>query len=237
MIIIPAIDIIDGKCVRLTKGDYNTKKVYNEDPVEVAKSFEGAGIINLHVVDLDGAKAKSPQNLKIIEKICSSTNLKVDMGGGLSAAEHIDSILNAGVAQFTIGSIAAKNRALTLEWLKIYGSEKLILGADCKNELIMTGAWEESSNLSVFEFINDYKQQGVQYVICTDVSKDGMLAGPSTGLYKEILQNNDVKLRASGGISNVQDVEEMEEIGCHGCIIGKAFYEGKISLKQLSALC
>lgn len=237
MIIIPAIDIIDGKCVRLSQGDYNTKKVYNEDPVEVAKTFEAAGITHLHVVDLDGAKARAPKNLKTIEDICAKTNLKVDMGGGLSAEEHIDSVLNAGVSQFTVGSIAANNKALTLDWLKKYGAEKLILGADCQDKMIMTSAWEEKSSHSVIEFIREYEEQGIKYVICTDVSKDGMLAGPSTQLYQEILKPNNVQLIASGGIAKVEDVEEMKNIGCHGCIIGKAFYEGRITLKQLTALC
>ncbi len=237
MIIIPAIDIIDGKCVRLSKGDYNTKKVYNDNPVEVAKAFEDAGISHLHVVDLDGAKAKQPQNLKIIEQICKATNLKVDMGGGLSKTEYVEAALQTGIAQFTIGSIAAKDRKLALEWLLQYGNEKVILGADCKDKMIMTGAWEEGTNLSVIEFIKSYVQEGMQYVICTDVAKDGMLEGPSTALYKEILKNSEVKLIASGGISSMEDVEEMKSIGCYGCIIGKAFYEGRISLKELSTLC
>ncbi len=237
MKIIPAIDIIDGRCVRLSKGDYSTKKIYDEHPLEVAKAFEGAGITYLHLVDLDGAKEKSPQNLKTLESICSSTSLKVDVGGGLSKTTHIDSIFSAGANQFTAGSIAVNDAALTRDWIKKYGAEKIILGADCKNKMIVTAAWSTETQLPVTEFIKDYMQYGIKYSICTDVAKDGMLSGPAEELYVEILAATGIKLIASGGIASIADVEKMKTIGCDGCIIGKAYYEGRISLKQLTSLC
>jgi len=237
MRIIPAIDIIDGKCVRLTKGDYSTKKVYNENPLEVAKEFEANGIKYLHLVDLDGAKSKRIVNYKILEQIASATNLSIDFGGGLKSDEDLKIALESGANQITGGSIAAKNRPVFLDWIKRYGGEKIILGADCMDRKIATDGWLENSELDLIEFIQNYELEGVQYVICTDISKDGMLQGPSTELYKEIIEVSKVKLIASGGIANLQDLIDLKEIGCEGAILGKAIYEGKVTLKELRDLC
>lgn len=237
MRIIPAIDIIDGKCVRLTKGDYSTKKVYNENPLEVAKEFEDHGIKHLHLVDLDGAKSKRIVNHKILESIASATNLSIDFGGGLKSDEDLKIALESGANQITGGSIAAKNRPLFLDWIKRYGSEKIILGADCMDRKIATDGWLENSELDFIEFIQNYEREGVQYVICTDISKDGMLQGPSIDLYKVVMEVSKVKLIASGGIANLQDLIDLKEIGCEGAILGKAIYEGKVTLKELRDLC
>jgi phosphoribosylformimino-5-aminoimidazole carboxamide ribotide isomerase len=237
MRIIPAIDIIDGKCVRLTKGDYSTKIVYNENPLEVAKEFEANGIKYLHLVDLDGAKSKRIVNYKILEQIASATNLSIDFGGGLKSDEDLKIALESGAKQITGGSIAAKNRPVFLDWIKRYGGQKIILGADCMDRKIATDGWLESSELDIIEFIQNYELEGVQYVICTDISKDGMLQGPSIDLYKEIIEVSKVKLIASGGIANLQDLIDLKEIGCEGAILGKAIYEGKVTLKELRDLC
>jgi phosphoribosylformimino-5-aminoimidazole carboxamide ribotide isomerase len=233
MRIIPAIDIIEGKCVRLTKGDYNTKKIYNENPLEVAKQFEDAGIEYLHVVDLDGAKSKHIVNHKVLEQIASKTNLKIDFGGGLKSHEDAKIAFESGANQITGGSIAVKNPDVFINWLKNYGSERIILGADCKNRKVATHGWMETSVVDVVEFITDYEEIGVEYVICTDVAKDGMLEGTSNELYKEILETTKVKLIASGGVSNLDDLFKVQELGCEGVIVGKAIYENKISLKEL----
>lgn len=236
MRIIPAIDIIDGKCVRLTKGDYNTKKIYNENPLEVAKEFEDSGIEYLHVVDLDGAKSKHIVNYKILEQIASKTNLKVDFGGGLKSDEDLKIAFDSGANQITGGSIAANNPEQFLKWLTAYGSDKIILGADCLNRKIATNGWLESSELDVLDFIKDYKEKGITNVICTDISKDGMLQGASNDLYKEILGATTINLIASGGVSNIDDLIALKEIGCEGAILGKAIYEGNITLKELSII-
>jgi phosphoribosylformimino-5-aminoimidazole carboxamide ribotide isomerase len=234
MRIIPAIDIIDGKCVRLTKGDYSTKKVYNEDPLEVAKSFEGAGIEYLHLVDLDGAKASHIVNYRVLENIASRTQLQIDFGGGLKTDKDLKIAFNSGAHQITGGSIAVKNAALFKSWLDNYGPEKIILGADAKDGKIATSGWLERSDLEVIPFIASYHAKGLRYVICTDISKDGMLQGPSFNLYKEILkQSPDLHLIASGGISKFDELPQLAELGCEGVIIGKAIYENRISLKQL----
>jgi phosphoribosylformimino-5-aminoimidazole carboxamide ribotide isomerase len=244
MRIIPAIDIIDGKCVRLTKGDYSTKKIYNEYPLEVAKEFEAAGIEYLHVVDLDGAKASQIINYKILEQIASKTNLKIDFGGGLKSNKDIEIAFNSGANQITGGSIAVKNRSIFESWIEKYGAQKIILGADFYPDLaggkIATNGWQEESSLALIPFIKGYQQKGIQYVICTDISKDGMLEGPSFDIYKEILESDDfrgseaaLKLIASGGISTFDELPKLAEMGCEGVIIGKAIYENKISLKQL----
>ena len=234
MRIIPAIDIIDGKCVRLSKGDYNTKKIYNESPLEVAKSFEASGIEYLHVVDLDGAQAKHIVNHKVLEQIATKTNLKIDFGGGLKTNEDLKIAFKSGASQITGGSIAVKNPEIFQEWLTKYGSDKIILGADCNNENIAISGWLEESDLKVIPFINDYQKKGASYVICTDISKDGMLEGPSFELYERILkETNNVKLIASGGISTFDELPQLAELGCEGVIIGKAIYENRISLKQL----
>ena len=238
MRIIPAIDIIEGKCVRLTKGDYATKKIYNENPLEVAKEFEASGIEYLHVVDLDGAKASKIINYKILEKITSNTNLKVDFGGGLKSDKDLEIAFNSGANQITGGSIAVKNRAIFESWIGRYGNDKIILGADFYPDTsggkIATNGWQEESSLKLLPFINEYQQKGISYVICTDISKDGMLQGPSFNTYDQILNNTpSLKLIASGGISTYDELPELAKIGCEGVIIGKAIYEHKISLKQL----
>jgi len=239
MRIIPAIDIIDGKCVRLTKGDYDTKKVYNENPVEVAKAFEDAGIKYLHLVDLDGAKAKHIVNYKILEQIASKTTLKIDFGGGLKSNEDLHIAFNSGARQITGGSIAVNDTKTFEGWISKYGGTKIILGADCNNEKVAISGWQEQSNLEVIPFVKRYQKKGVQYVICTDIEKDGMLEGPSFELYKKMLRecktsdDNMMKLIASGGVSSIDDINRLEDLGCDGVIIGKALYEGNISLKDL----
>lgn len=237
MKIIPAIDIIDGKCVRLSKGDYNTKKIYNNNPLEVAKEFEANGIQYLHLVDLDGAKSKHIVNYRILEDIVSNTSLKVDFGGGLKSNEDLKIAFEAGANQITGGSIAAKNPELFTQWLNQYGPDKIILGADCLNRKIATDGWLESSTLDVVDYIEKYESKGVKNVICTDIDKDGMLAGTSNELYAEILKKTSVNLIASGGVASIQDLLDLKELGCSGAILGKAIYEGNINLKDLQKLC
>ncbi len=236
MRIIPAIDIIDGKCVRLSQGDYNQKTVYNENPLEVAKQFQDVGLKYLHLVDLDGAKAKKVVNWKVLETITSQTNLNVDFGGGLRTTQDVQTVLNAGAKQITAGSIAVNEREMVLQWMAEFGAEKIILGADAKNGRIATHGWLDDSGLDVLEFISDYQKEGIEYVVCTDVSKDGMLEGPSVQLYERILANSPaLKLIASGGVSSLSDLKELKRIGCEAAIVGKAIYEGRISLKELEA--
>ena len=237
MRIIPAIDIIDGKCVRLSKGDYSTRKIYNENPLEVAKEFEANGIQYLHLVDLDGAKSNHIVNHKVLYDIASKTGLKVDFGGGLKSNEDLKIAFENGASQITGGSIAVKNPELFIEWLKTYGSAKIILGADFMDRKIATHGWLESSELDVVDFIKEFENKDIEYVICTDISKDGMLEGTSNELYAEIISKTKVKLIASGGVSCFEDVEKLVEIGCEGAIIGKAIYEHKITLKDLRKLC
>lgn len=236
MNIIPAIDLIDGKCVRLTKGDYSTKKIYNENPVDVAKSFEDAGIKHLHLVDLDGAKAARIINYPVLEQIARSTNLIIDFGGGLKQDEDLRIAFEAGASKITGGSIAVKNPPVFMDWIASYGS-KIILGADCFNRKIGTQGWTKFFDMDVLEYIQNYETKGISEVICTDISKDGMLEGPSLELYSEIIQQTKVSLIASGGVSSIEDLVSLKEIGCSGVIVGKAIYEGKITLKQLSELC
>ena len=234
MRIIPAIDIIEGKCVRLTKGDYNTKIIYNENPLEVALAFEDAGIEYLHVVDLDGAKASHIVNYKILEQIASKTNLKIDFGGGLKSDEDLHIAFESGANQITGGSIAVKNIPVFENWIATFGADKIILGADCTHDKIAVSGWQEESNLNVIPFIQDYQSKGIHYVICTDISKDGMLQGPSFDLYERILtQASHIKLIASGGISTFHEIPQLAKLGCEGVIIGKAIYENRISLKEL----
>lgn len=233
MRIIPAIDIIEGKCVRLAKGDYATKKIYNESPLEVAKAFEDHGIEYLHLVDLDGAKSKHIVNYKVLETLSSKTNLKIDFGGGLKSDKDLTIAFESGASQITGGSIAVKSPETFVSWIKAYGSEKIILGADVKGIHIATDGWLETSNQTLFEFVKEYKSKDVEYVICTDISKDGMLEGPAFELYKNLLEQVGVKLIASGGISKFEELYELQTLGCEGVIIGKAIYENRIALKQL----
>ncbi len=237
MRIIPAIDIIGGKCVRLSKGDYATQKMYNEDPLEVAKEFEANGLQFLHLVDLDGAQSNRIINHSVLNKITSHTNLKVDFGGGIKSNEDLKIAFDNGASQVTGGSIAVTNPVLFIEWLSIYGVEKIILGADCNNRKIATQGWLNSSEIDVIDFIKAFEQNGVRYVISTDISKDGMLQGASNELYAEILKKTKINLIASGGVSSIHDLVNLKKIGCEGAIVGKAIYEKKISLKELSQLC
>lgn len=233
MRIIPAIDIIDGKCVRLSKGDYDTKKIYNESPLEVAKAFEAHGIAYLHLVDLDGAKSKHIVNYKVLERLANKTSLKIDFGGGLKSDADINIAFESGASQITGGSIAVKSPETFMRWLDQYGSEKIILGADVKGTHIAIEGWLKTSEQTIFDFVHDYKKKGVEYVICTDISKDGMLEGPAFDLYKSLLAKEEIKLIASGGISKFEELPQLQDLGCEGVIIGKAIYENRISLKQL----
>ncbi|WP_420322502.1 1-(5-phosphoribosyl)-5-[(5-phosphoribosylamino)methylideneamino]imidazole-4-carboxamide isomerase [Flagellimonas sp.] len=251
MRIIPAIDIIDGKCVRLSKGDYDTKKVYSENPLEVAKQFEGHGIKYLHLVDLDGAKSKHIVNHKVLETIATKTNLKIDFGGGLKTDEDLHIAFESGASQITGGSIAVKDKETFLGWLNTYGAKKIILGADAQDEKVAVSGWQEESDHALLPFIQSFQQKGIKYVICTDISKDGMLEGPSFELYKRILDKTKkietlvtgsgvedreilgINLIASGGISSFDELPKLAELGCEGTIIGKAIYENRISLSQL----
>lgn len=236
MRIIPAIDIIGGKCVRLTKGDYETKKIYNENPLEAAKMFEAHGIQYLHLVDLDGAKSNRIMNYKILEQIASGTTLKIDFGGGLKSDDDLRIAFESGANQVTGGSIAVKEPEAFRNWIKTYGAEKIILGADISQGKIAISGWKENSQETFLPFIQNYLTDGIQYVICTDISKDGMLQGPGFDLYRDIFekcQSKQLKLIASGGISTISELPQLAALGCEGTIIGKAIYEGKISLKQL----
>lgn len=237
MRIIPAIDIIGGKCVRLSKGDYTTQKTYNDNPLEVAKMFEDHGIRYLHLVDLDGAKSQHIVNVEVLEKIAAQTSLKIDFGGGIKSNDDIQKAFDAGANQITAGSIAVKNPKLVEHWIETYGKEKIILGADVRDEKIATHGWLNTSDIEVFDFIQTYQKKGIRYVVCTDISKDGMLQGAANDLYQKILASTQINLIASGGISSMQDVIRLQQIGCEGAIIGKAIYENKISLKELSKLC
>jgi len=234
MRIIPAIDIINGKCVRLSKGDFSTQKIYNENPLEVAKMFQDYGVKYLHLVDLDGAKASHIVNYKVLENIASKTQLSIDFGGGLKSDEDLKIAFESGATQITGGSIAVKKPKTFKNWLQKFGSKKIILGADAINEKVAISGWLEESKESLVPFIQNYEKKGVSYVICTDISKDGMLQGPSFDLYQKILNSTtDIKLIASGGISTYDELPKLAEMGCEGTIIGKAIYEQKISMKQL----
>ena len=234
MTIIPAIDIIDGKCVRLTKGDYSQKTIYNKDPLEVALQFEDAGLQRLHLVDLDGAKAGDVKNWKVLEKIAGKTKLIIDFSGGISTQNNLEITFNSGATFASIGSIAVKDEFTFTGWLLAYGADKFIIGADVKDEQILIKGWTESTSLRVFDLIDKYKLKGVKQFFCTDISKDGLLEGPSVDLYKKIINEHpSIDLIASGGVSTIKDLEELREIGCSGAIIGKAIYENKISLTDL----
>ena len=237
MKIIPAIDIIDGKCVRLSKGDYGSKIIYNENPLEVAKMFEDSGFNYLHIVDLDGAKSSKVVNFEILESISINTNLKIDFGGGLKSTEDFKRVIDAGANQVTVGSIAVKNPLLLFDWIEQYGADRIILGADVKGLNIATDGWLETSDLTLFNFLKDYHAKGIKNVLCTDISKDGMLEGPAFELYSFIMaEYPDVDLIASGGVSCLEDVIKLKENGIPSVVIGKAIYENKIDLKELVKL-
>lgn len=237
MQIIPAIDIIEGKCVRLTEGDYNQKKVYNEHPLEVALAFEAEGLQRLHLVDLDGAKAGAVKNWKVLETIAAKTNLIIDFGGGIKEEDDVRIVFNSGAALATIGSLAVKNENKFIDWLTIYGAEKFLLGADVKQNRIAVSGWLEQTDITVFDFIDHYLQKGITQLFCTDVSKDGKLEGPSIELYTTIIQRfPELFFIASGGVSCMNDLLQLKEIGCKGAIVGKAIYEGRITIADLSSL-
>ena len=235
MQIIPAIDIIEGKCVRLTEGDYSQKKIYNENPLEIARQFEDAGLSRLHLVDLDGAKSGAVKNWKVLETIASKTSLIIDFGGGIKTEKDVQIVFDSGAQLATIGSIAVKNEELFVSWIKQFGADKFFLGADVKNEKITIGAWLESTDIWIYDFIEKYFSKGILQIFCTDVSKDGKLEGPSTDLYKNLIDKfPELHFVASGGVSSMDDVYELSDIGCKGVIIGKAIYEGRISVADLS---
>lgn len=234
MKIIPAIDIIEGKCVRLEQGDYSIKKIYSENPLELAKQFEDNGIRNLHLVDLDGAKSSKIVNWKVLNQIALKTNLKIDFGGGIKSDNDLKIAFENGANKITAGSIAVKNKQQVLSWINKYGNEKIILGADVKSENIAINGWKVNTNLNVFNFISDYHKNGIKNVICTDISKDGMLEGTSVDLYKKILEKfPDIKLIASGGVINISELDLLIDINVNGVIIGKAIYENRITPKEL----
>jgi phosphoribosylformimino-5-aminoimidazole carboxamide ribotide isomerase len=237
MRIIIAIDIIGGKCVRLTKGDYSTSKVYNEDPLEVAKQIEDSGIRFIHLVDLDGARTSRIVNHKILGNIASKTSIKVDFGGGIRSDEDLKVAFDNGASQVTCGSTAVYDPENFMKWLSAYGPKRIILGADSLSNKVSTNGWLQNTDQNIVKFITDYFEKGVRYTICTDIDKDGMLQGPSINLYKDILAATKVNLIASGGITTIRDIEELNDAGCEGSIIGKAVYEGKLTLKELSRLC
>jgi len=236
MHIIPAIDIIDGKAVRLTQGDYASKKIYASDPLDLAKQFEDANLRYLHVVDLDGAKGKGIVNLKSLERIASNTNLIIDFGGGIKRSEDLEAAFSSGASKVTCGSVAVKNPSLLISWIEEFGCDRLILGADAKDGMVQSAGWTEGSDQEVAAFIDLYRSQGLYQVICTDISKDGMLSGPSLDLYRTLLKDrDDLHLIASGGITTLQDLRDLQEAGLSGAIIGKAIYEGKITIEELAA--
>ncbi len=237
MNIIPAIDILNGKCVRLSQGDYASSRIYEEQPLEMAKAIEAAGIRRIHLVDLDGARSQHIVNYEVLRAIATKTNLEIDFGGGLKSREDLDKAFDCGAAQLTIGSVAISQPELFLEWLAAYGANKIILGADCRDRQPAGQGWLTTGDPDIVTFIKDYNRQGVSTVICTDIAKDGMLQGPSFALYEEILQTTPLQLIASGGITTIQDLRDLKQIGCSGAIIGKALYEGYISLEKLSTLC
>ena len=236
MQIIPAIDIIEGKCVRLTEGDYAQKKIYNENPLEVAKAFEGIGLMRLHLVDLDGAKAGEVMNWKVLEKIANQTQLKIDFGGGIKTEATLKTVLDTGAKYATIGSLAVKSPEIFQEWIARFGAKVFMLGADVFEEKIAIGGWLEKTNITVFDFMKLYMSKGIKQIFCTDIQKDGKLEGPSIELYQKILEQfPSLHLIASGGVSSLDDLIELEEIGCSAAIVGKAIYENKITINELAS--
>jgi len=234
MIIIPAIDIIDGKCVRLTKGDYAHQKIYSKDPVEVARQFADAGFTRLHIVDLDGARAGTIINLAVLENIAHAVNMVIDFGGGVKKITDVENVLNAGAAMVTLGSLAAKQPGVLEEWLTMFGADRFFIGADVLHEQVKISGWQEDTGINIFDLVTSLLSLGITNIFCTDIARDGMMQGPAINLYKKIIaQYPDIKLVASGGVSSVEDVIRLEETGCAGAIIGKAIYEGSISLGEL----
>ena len=235
MRIIPAIDIIDGKCVRLSQGDYAQKKIYNENPLEVALSFQDAGLTSLHLVDLDGAKAGKVTNWKVIESICSKTKLDVDFGGGIKTEEEVKNLFSSGIKQINLGSIAVKKPNLVENWIEMFGADKIILSADVRDEMISIGGWLESATLHINDFIKDYRTKGISYVTCTDISTDGMLKGPNVGLYRALLHLfPSIKIISSGGVSSFADLDDLKKVVIHEVIVVKAIYEGRVDVKNLA---
>lgn len=237
MRIIIALDIMGGKCVRLTRGDFSTQKIYNENPLDLARKIEDHGIKFIHLVDLDGALSGRVVNHRTLEILSAATSLKIDFSGGIRSSYDVKTAFESGAGQVTVGSISVLRPVLFLEWLAEWGQEKIVLGADCINRKIATGGWAEISDSDIFQFISDYRSKGIKYTICTDIGKDGTLNGPSADLYKEILEIPGINLIASGGISSVAQINELSSIGCEGAIIGKALYEGILNLKDLTPLC
>jgi phosphoribosylformimino-5-aminoimidazole carboxamide ribotide isomerase len=234
MKVIPAIDIINGQCVRLSQGDYSTRKIYDTDPLAVAQRFEDAGIAHLHLVDLDGARQGKIINWKVLENIAANTTLQIDFGGGIKTDKDIEMAFNSGAVQVTCGSIAVKNAEVVFNWIDKYGSEKLILGADVKGKMVAVNGWTETTTMSIEDLLNQYLNTGLETVICTDIATDGMLQGPNLALYEEIIGNYpSVSLIASGGVSSIDDLKALQDIGLYGAIVGKAIYENKISLMDL----
>jgi len=232
--IIPAIDLIDGKCVRLVQGDFARKKIYSENPLETAKMFEDAGLKRLHIVDLDGAKCGKVTNLKVLETIAANTNLTIDFGGGIKTDEDIKAVFDAGAKMASIGSIAVKNQEKFFAWLEKYGGKKILLGADVKGKKLAINGWQTATEIEILPFLREYFAKGVMQTFVTDISKDGLLEGSANELYAEILREiPPLKLIASGGVSKIEDIETLEKIGCSGVIVGKAIYEGRIQLKDL----
>ncbi|GAB5556430.1 MAG: 1-(5-phosphoribosyl)-5-[(5-phosphoribosylamino) methylideneamino]imidazole-4-carboxamide isomerase [Schleiferiaceae bacterium] len=236
MIIIPAMDIINGCCVRLSQGDYGRQSTYSESPLKVAQQFEEAGLTHLHLVDLDGARNQNPQNLDVLESIATKTNLIVDFGGGVKSTTAAKDAFNAGASQITAGSIAAESPSIVTEWMDRWGADSIVLGADAKNGKIATQGWETTTSWDVIEYITSYQIRGVKRTICTDISKDGMLQGPSVDLYQKILELCSVELIASGGVTTFNDLLELKNLGCTGAIVGKALYEGTLTLTEIQTL-
>lgn len=237
MRIIIALDIIDGKCVRLTRGNFSTSRIYSEDPLKTAREIEDSGIKYLHLVDLDGAKNRKITNLRVLQEISSKTSLTIDFGGGIRSEQDLLDAFSAGAVQVTAGTAAVADPELFCGWIEKYSNEKLILGADFRNGTIVTSAWKENSDNSLQSFLSAYSIRGVKYAICTDVEKDGMLNGPATAIYRKITASVNINIVASGGISSLSDIEELKAAGCEGAIIGKAVYEGRLKLNELSAIC
>ena len=236
MRVVPAIDLINGKCVRLRQGDYAQKNVYREDPLEVAQEFEEAGLTHLHLVDLDGAKKGSVQNFRVLEQIARHTRLQIDFGGGIKTEEEANRSFDLGASQIVVGSLAVKQPQLVKQWIEKFGLERMVIGADAKEGMIAVSGWQELSKLSLEEFISEYQTYGKAYILCTDIHKDGMMQGPSFELYRELLNSFNIHLIASGGVRHTEDLIELKAMGCESAIVGKAFYEGKLTPFEMAEI-